>query len=110
MQEKDTLLKQVERQVLGMREVKALYARSLAQPDGQLGADVIGTLQFQFVDWHQRRPAKDILAEMSRRTADIPGVVLEFRKQEQGQLLEKVGADLREMMPFLDPVTVKPGE
>ncbi|ERI51096.1 acriflavin resistance protein [Pseudomonas sp. EGD-AK9] len=84
VQEKDTLLKQVERQVLGMREVKALYARSLAQPDGQLGADVIGTLQFQFVDWHQRRPAKDILAEMSRRTADIPGVVLEFRKQEQG--------------------------
>lgn len=84
VQEKDTLLKQVERQVLGMREVKALYARSLAQPDGQLGADVIGTLQFQFVDWHQRRPAKDILAEMSWRTADIPGVVLEFRKQEQG--------------------------
>ncbi|MGX9079736.1 hypothetical protein ACWTQY_28115, partial [Klebsiella pneumoniae] len=25
-----------------------------------------------------------ILAEMSQRTADIPGVVLEFRKQEQG--------------------------
>lgn len=84
VQEKDALLKQVESQVLGMREVKALYARSLAQPDGQLGADVIGTLQFQFVDWHQRRPAKDILAEMSQRTAGIPGVVLEFRKQEQG--------------------------
>ncbi|MFI8744259.1 efflux RND transporter permease subunit [Pseudomonas sp. NPDC077186] len=84
VQEKDTLLKQVEKQVLGMREVKALYARSLAQPDGQLGADVIGTLQFQFVDWYQRRPAKDILAEMSRRTAGIPGVRLEFRKQEQG--------------------------
>ncbi|UYP31977.1 efflux RND transporter permease subunit [Pseudomonas sp. Z8(2022)] len=84
VQEKDALLKQVEKQVLGMREVKALYARSLAQPEGQLGADVIGTLQFQFVDWHQRRPAREILAEMSRRTASIPGVVLEFRKQEQG--------------------------
>ncbi len=87
VQEKDALLQQVEKQVIGMREVKALYARSLAQPEGQqgqLGADVIGTLQFQFVDWHQRRPAKDILAEMSQRTASIPGVVLEFRKQEQG--------------------------
>lgn len=84
IQEKDALLRQVEKQVLGMREVKALYARSLAQPEGQLGADVIGTLQFQFVDWHQRRPAKDILAEMSQRTAGIPGVVLEFRKQEEG--------------------------
>ena len=84
VQEKDALLQQVEKQVIGMPEVKALYARSLAQPDGQLGADVIGTLQFQFVDWHQRRPANDILAEMSQRTAGIPGVVLEFRKQEQG--------------------------
>lgn len=84
IQEKDALLRQVEKQVLGMREVKALYARSLAQPEGQLGADVIGTLQFQFVDWHQRRPAKNILAEMSQRTAGIPGVVLEFRKQEEG--------------------------
>lgn len=84
VQEKDALLQQVEKQVIGMPEVKALYARSLAQADGQLGADVIGTLQFQFVDWHQRRPANDILAEMSQRTAGIPGVVLEFRKQEQG--------------------------
>ncbi|WP_061241556.1 efflux RND transporter permease subunit [Ectopseudomonas composti] len=84
VQEKDALLKQVEKQVLGMREVKALYARSLAQPEGQLGADVIGTLQFQFVDWHQRRPAKEILADMSQRTAGIPGVILEFRQQEQG--------------------------
>ncbi|MFG0805172.1 efflux RND transporter permease subunit [Pseudomonas fluvialis] len=84
VQEKDALLRQVESRVLGMREVKALYARSLAQADGQLGADVVGVLQFQFVDWHQRRPAKAILADMSQRTAGIPGVVLEFRKQEQG--------------------------
>jgi multidrug efflux pump len=84
VQEKDAVLQQVEKRMLGMPEVKALYARSLAQPEGQLGADVIGTLQFQFVDWHQRRPAKQILADMSRRSADIPGVVLEFRAQEEG--------------------------
>jgi ketol-acid reductoisomerase len=34
----------------------------------------------------------------------------EQRKAEQNHLIEKVGADLREMMPFIDPVTVKPGE
>jgi ketol-acid reductoisomerase len=32
------------------------------------------------------------------------------RRQEQEQLLEKVGAKLRQMMPFLAPVTIKPGE
>ena len=34
----------------------------------------------------------------------------EVRKSEQDHLIEKVGADLRDMMPFVDPVTVKPGE
>ena len=32
------------------------------------------------------------------------------RRDEQEQQLEKVGADLRKMMPFLDPVTIKPGD
>ena len=34
----------------------------------------------------------------------------EQRRKEQDQLLERVGADLRQMMPFIDPVTIKPGE
>ncbi len=32
------------------------------------------------------------------------------RRAEQDQPLETVGAQLRSMMPFLDPVTIKPGE
>jgi ketol-acid reductoisomerase len=34
----------------------------------------------------------------------------EKRHQEQDQTIEKVGAELRGMMPFLNPVTVKPDE
>ena len=34
----------------------------------------------------------------------------EIRRKEQDHLIEKVGAELRELMPFIDPVTVKPGE
>jgi ketol-acid reductoisomerase len=34
----------------------------------------------------------------------------EQRRKEQEHPIEKVGAKLREMMPFLDPVTIKPGE
>jgi len=34
----------------------------------------------------------------------------EQRKKEQEHPIEEVGAKLREMMPFLDPVTVKPGD
>ena len=32
------------------------------------------------------------------------------RLEEQDHLIEKVGAELRDMMPFLDPITTKPGE
>jgi multidrug efflux pump len=100
VQEKDVLLQQVEKRLLGMSEVKALYARSLAQPDGQLGADVIGTLQFQFVEWHERRSASQILADMSTRTADIPGIILEFRKQEEGP---SSGKPVKLQISSLDP-------
>lgn len=34
----------------------------------------------------------------------------EQRQNEQEQAIEVVGAELREMMPFLDPVRVKPGD
>jgi ketol-acid reductoisomerase len=34
----------------------------------------------------------------------------EQRRKEQDQAIEQVGARLRQMMPFLDPVTVRPGD
>lgn len=34
----------------------------------------------------------------------------EERRRRQDHLLERVGADLRGMMPFVNPVTIKPGE
>ncbi len=34
----------------------------------------------------------------------------EKREEERNHPLEKVGAEMRSMMPFLDPVTVKPGD
>ena len=34
----------------------------------------------------------------------------EQRRREQDHMLEQVGARLREMMPFINPVTIKPGE
>jgi len=82
--ERDALVKQVEQRLLGMPEVDVLYGRSFAMADGQMAEDVIGILQFQLIDWHQRRPAVAILDDMRQRTANLPGLKLEFRKQEQG--------------------------
>lgn len=82
--EKDRILKRIEERVKKSSEVEAVYARSFAMPNEQMGTDVIGVLQFQLIDWHERRRAKEIIASMTEAIGDIPGVVLEFREQEQG--------------------------
>ncbi len=82
--ERDALLQRVEQRLQGMPELEALYARSQVSADSQQQADVIGVIQFQFIDWDRRRPASRILAEMQRRTADLAGLKLEFRGQEGG--------------------------
>lgn len=82
--EKDAIVQRVEQRLTGMSEVRALYARSFAAASSQQGSDVIGVLQFQLIDWHDRRPARAILNEMRERVGDVPGVVLEFQEREQG--------------------------
>ncbi|OMH25944.1 efflux RND transporter permease subunit [Motiliproteus sp. MSK22-1] len=82
--EKDRLLQQVENRIAGMDELRATYARSFSQASNNTAEDVIGVIQFQFIDWHERRRAKDILNEMRVLTNGIPGVYLEFRKEDSG--------------------------
>lgn len=83
IQEKDALVRRVEQRLAHLREVKALYARTLGLADNQLGEDVIGVLTFQFTDWDVRPPATLILEHMRELTSDLP-LALEFRKQENG--------------------------
>lgn len=82
--EKDQLLKEVEQRLYGMSELKSLYARSFNQSQSNVAEDVIGSIQFQFIDWQSRRVASEILAEMKAKTADLAGIQLEFRKEENG--------------------------
>lgn len=82
--ERDAIVREVESRLRGMPEVKALYARSMVSTGNRMAPDVIGVLQFQFTEWFERRPADRILADFRARTEDIPGIELEFRKQEGG--------------------------
>ncbi|BBB25906.1 efflux RND transporter permease subunit [Amphritea japonica] len=80
--EKDRMVRQVEERIMGMPELKSVYARSFNQGSGE---DVIGVIQFQFTDWFTRRSAKEIINEMRLKTVSaVPGVSLEFREQESG--------------------------
>ncbi|MCG8427621.1 MAG: efflux RND transporter permease subunit, partial [Chromatiales bacterium] len=74
-----------EQRILDMEELRAVYSRSFNSASGQdLAEDVIGVVQLEFIDWDERRPAAEILEEMRERAADIPGIILEFRKAENG--------------------------
>ena len=82
--EKDALVQKVEQRLLGMPELTGIYARSLAFSEPRLGEDVIGVLQFNFVDWQERRKWKLIREEMLQRTQQLAGVQLEFREKTSG--------------------------
>ncbi|RMJ05665.1 Cobalt-zinc-cadmium resistance protein CzcA [Marinobacter litoralis] len=82
--ERDAIVREVESHLQHMPEVKALYARSMLATGNNMAPDVIGVLQFQFTDWYTRRPATEILEDFRERTSGIPGIELEFRKQEGG--------------------------
>jgi len=83
--EKDSIVTQVEQRVLNHPELEFVYARSFNQASGQnMSEDVIGVIQLEFTHWSSRRSADDILNEMRKKTADIAGIKIEFRKAENG--------------------------
>jgi multidrug efflux pump len=87
--EKDALLQKVESRLLDMPGLKSIYAQSFNNGGSERAEDVVGEIQFQLKDWQLRDKAADLLAEMERRTADIAGVQLEFRKAEDGPVQGK---------------------
>ena len=85
IQEKDALLREVEKRILDMRELKTISSRSFNSVSGTDRAeDVVGVIMLEFIDWEQRRKANEILEEMKQRTSDIAGVMIEFTKAEHG--------------------------
>lgn len=82
--ERDALVKEVERRVLDMPELKSVYARSGIRFRSEVDEDVVGLIQLEFVDWSRRRPADAIFEDIRERTADLAGIVVEPRKREEG--------------------------
>ncbi|HSP24856.1 MAG TPA: efflux RND transporter permease subunit [Saliniramus sp.] len=105
--ERDAIVGQVERRLLGMEEIETVYARSGAGQRGsdEIPEDTIGTIQFEFVNWRERRTASAIMEEIRRNTADIPGVILEVTKPAAGP---PTGKPVTVQISALDPATLFP--
>jgi len=75
--EKDTIMRDIEERILDMEEIETLYTLTG-------GKDVIGSFQVNFINWQFRRPANESIEEIHARTADLAGVEIEVRKNENG--------------------------
>ena len=83
--EKDALVREVENELLPIKGIRTIYARTGARGQGDEQAqDVIGTIFVEFAEWDDRRPAAEIMAEVRERTAHLAGVWVEPREPDVG--------------------------
>ncbi|MGV8952437.1 MAG: efflux RND transporter permease subunit [Cypionkella sp.] len=77
--EKDALVRQAEARILGWPGIETVYTRvgSSGGAGNEAPADVIGTIQYEFVDWRERKGANAILDDLRAGMRGIPGVDIE---------------------------------
>jgi len=113
--EQDQLVARVEAHVLEIGrergEFSTIYTRSgKRETRSEEAEDVIGTISLDFVKWDKRRPASAILADIKARAADIPGIVVETRKEEGGPnagkpiQVELAAEDWKQLEPAVEKV------
>ena len=87
--EKDMLVREVENRLLDMGEFETLYTTSGETNSRRDAEDVIGTVNVEFVDWSERRPAFEIFGDVLGRSADLAGIIVEPRGQREGPRSDK---------------------
>lgn len=107
--EKDQLVRQVENEVLKLDDFAGVYTRTGSPQQGQrdIAEDVIGTIQMEFKDWQDRRPAEEVFADIRERTAHLTGIMVEAREPDAGPPTGKhIQIQLSSRHPELLPVEV----
>ncbi len=86
LDEMDFATREAESRLLGWPGVKSVYTRvGKTRGGGQdIPEDVVGVIQYEFVDWRERKPANQILDDLRVEMAGIPGVDVEVRVPDAG--------------------------
>ncbi len=83
--EKDKIVAEVGRRIADMRELRAVYERTIGTRIKQrITPDTVGIVQLEFIDWDKRRPAQAIMAEIRQRLKSIPGIVTDVQEARRG--------------------------
>ncbi|TNF17242.1 MAG: efflux RND transporter permease subunit [Rhodobacteraceae bacterium] len=81
--ERDTLVREVERRLLGYEGVESTYARATMSA-GRGDEEVIGTLMLDLDDWDTRATAAQIGENIRRDMADIAGIDVQVQTESGG--------------------------
>ncbi|MEL6290043.1 MAG: efflux RND transporter permease subunit, partial [Pseudomonadota bacterium] len=92
VREQGDLVRAVEAEVAKIDGIKSVYTSTGAGDSGGIvgsgvsdsPADEIGRLNIELKDFEERRPGKEIIAEIRDRTSVFPGLRVETRKREDG--------------------------
>lgn len=83
--EMDAATRAAENRLLGWPGVESVYTRVGTTRGGEdIPEDVVGVIQYEFVDWRERKPAGEILDDLRIAMAGIPGVDVEVRVPDAG--------------------------
>jgi len=124
--EKDALVRQVEQRLFAYKEIASVYARTGGS--NRDSADLIGTVQVEFIDWDKRRTAATIGEEIRAEMAAIPGIDVQVQtasngpapgkpinlkirahdQQVQQQVVEQIRSAMAEIGGFTDVTDTRP--
>ncbi len=80
--EQDALVRQVEQRLFAYDEIASVYARTGSS--NRDSADLIGTIQVEFIEWDERRSAAMIGEEIRTEMAAIPGIDVQVQTASNG--------------------------
>ncbi|ODT08771.1 MAG: acriflavin resistance protein [Mesorhizobium sp. SCN 65-20] len=101
LDEMDTATRAAENRILGWPGIKSVYTRVGKSRGGdEIPQDVVGVIQYEFIDWRERKSAHVILDELRTVMAGIPGVDVEVRVPDAGP---PTGKAIQVQLSAVDP-------
>jgi multidrug efflux pump len=86
LEEKDAAVRMAEEKITGWPGVKNLYTRVGKASGGgnDVAEDVIGVIQYEFVNWRERKKADEILTDLRQAMKGLPGIDVEVSVPQAG--------------------------
>ncbi|WP_274423302.1 efflux RND transporter permease subunit [Chelativorans sp. YIM 93263] len=106
LDEMDRLVRPAEEKLLTWPGIESVYTR-VGQTRGggeDIDEDVVGVIQYEFIDWRERKSANDILNDLRAEMAGMAGVEVEVRVPDAGP---PTGQAIQLQLSAIDPAQLE---